>query len=89
MRERDVERYFRKAVQARGGQSWKFVSPAHRGVADRIALLPGGATWFVELKAPTGRLSALQKLFAEEVEALGGKYACLWTKEDVDAWLSH
>jgi len=46
--------------------------------------LPDGSTWFVELKTKGGRLSVLQKMFADEVQALNQNYACLWTKEQVD-----
>ena len=86
MLERDVETYFRKTVQALGGETWKFVSPAQRGVCDRIALMPDGRVWFVEIKRPGGRLTQLQKRFGERVGALKGNYTCLWSREDVDVW---
>lgn len=86
MRERDIERYFVKRVEALGGVAYKFSSPSHRGVADRVVCLPGGRVWFVELKAPAGRLSPLQRVFASDMAALGQNYTCLWSKEDVDAW---
>lgn len=40
---------------------YKFVSPNHAGVPDRILVFPNGAVAFVELKAPGGRLTALQQ----------------------------
>lgn len=86
MRESEVERHFKWAVERMGGRTYKFTSPGRRGVADRIACLPDGSTWFVELKTKGGRLSKLQELFASEVQALNQKYACLWTKEQVDEW---
>ena len=87
MKESEVERYFVWAVQRAGGRTWKFTSPSNRGVADRIACLPDGSTWFVELKTRGGRLSPLQVLFSEQVLELKQKYAVLWTKEQVDQWL--
>lgn len=87
MKESEVERYFVWAVQRAGGRTWKFTSPSNRGVADRIACLPDGSTWFVELKTKGGRLSPLQVLFSEQVLELKQKYAVLWTKEQVDQWL--
>lgn len=87
MLERDVEAYFRKAVEARGGVAFKFVSPSHRGVSDRIVCLHG-QTWFVELKRPGGRLSPLQRVFAAEMERLGQRYACLSSREEIDQWLN-
>jgi len=87
MLEKEIEQYFDWVVRVNGGQTYKFRSPAQRGVADCIACLPNGATWFVELKKPGGRLSKLQGLFAEDMRQLGQRYACLWTKEQVDVWM--
>ena len=83
---RDIEAYFRKAVAAAGGVAFKFVSPSHRGVSDRVVCLPG-ATWFVELKRPGGRLSPLQKVFAAEMERLGQNYAVLSSQMEIDEWI--
>jgi hypothetical protein len=70
-----------------GGITYKFTSPGRKGVADRIACLPDGSTWFVELKTKGGRLSPLQKMFAADMATLNQKYACLWTKEQVNQWM--
>ena len=86
MRESEVERHFKWAVARLGGKTYKFTSPGRRGVSDQIAILPDGSTWFVELKTKGGRLSPLQELFAAEVKAHNQNYACLWTKEQVDAF---
>ena len=85
--EKDIEAYLVRKVKERGGVAYKFTSPAHRGVADRVVCLPG-QTWFVEVKAPGGRLTALQTLFGREMERLGQQYIVLWSKEDVDEWLA-
>jgi hypothetical protein len=63
MREKIVENHFVWAVERIGGKTYKFTSPGRKGVADRIACLPDGSTWFVELKTKGGRLSVLQKMF--------------------------
>lgn len=88
MKESEVERHFVWHVERLGGRAWKFVSPANRGVADRVACLPDGSVWFVELKRPGGRLSGLQKLFAEEMARLNQNYAVLWNKEQIDAFIA-
>ncbi|MGV0954715.1 MAG: hypothetical protein ACOYBR_10415 [Fluviibacter sp.] len=87
MTEKEIETYFVRCVAALGGKAYKFRSVSQRGVADRIACMANGECWFVELKKPGGRLSALQEIFAEEMEHTRQHYACLWSKEDVDAWL--
>ena len=86
MKESEIERYFVWAVQSLGGVTYKFKSPTQRGVADRIACMPNGETWFVELKTKGGRLAPLQKIFAADMQHLGQRYACLWSKEGVDEW---
>ena len=87
--EKYIEMYFVLRVKGAGGKAYKFRSVTQRGVADRIACLPNGETWFVELKRPGGGLSALQMLFAREMEAMGQRYACLYSKEDIDEWLEN
>ena len=85
--EKQIEAYLVKSVRRIGGVAYKFVSPAHRGVADRIVCLPDGSTWFIELKAEGGRLSPLQQIFADEMARLNQNYCVLWSKEDVDTWI--
>ena len=82
--ERDVEKHFIWTVERMGGITYKFTSPGRKGVADRIACLPDGSTWFVELKTKGGRLSPLQKMFAADMAALNQRYMCIWTKEQVN-----
>ena len=88
MLEKNIEAHLVKSVRRIGGVAYKFVSPAHRGVADRIVCLPDGSTWFIELKAEGGRLSPLQKVFADEMAQLKQNYCVLWSKEDVDTWIN-
>ena len=87
MKEKIIEKYLVQRVKDLGGRAYKFTSPAHRGVADRVVCLPNGQTWFIELKAPDGRLSKLQKIFASDMALMNQKYACLWSKEQIDGWI--
>ena len=87
MLEKHIEVYLVRRVKELGGMAYKFTSPAHRGVADRVVCLPDGSTWFVELKAPGGRLSELQKIFQSDMARMNQKYACLWSREHVDEWI--
>jgi hypothetical protein len=57
-------------------------------VADRVVCLPGGRTWFVEVKAAGGRLSPLQIIFGKTMTRLEQNYVVLWSNEDIDQWLS-
>ena len=87
MKEKLIEAHFVWAIERIGGKSYKFMSPAHKGVADRIACLPDGRTIFVELKTKGGRLSPLQKIFAEEMKRLNQQYTTLWSKEQIDNYI--
>lgn len=88
MLEKNIEAHLVKRVKALGGVAYKFTSPAHRGVADRVVCLPDGQTWFVELKTEGGRLSPLQKVFAADMARMNQKYVCLWNKEQVDEFIT-
>ena len=87
MKEKIVENHFVWAIERIGGKTYKFTSLGRKGVADRIACLPDGSTWFVELKTKGGRLSVLQKMFMSDMALLKQNYACLWTTEQVDEWI--
>ncbi len=51
-RESLIEKHLVAEVKKAGGVAFKFVSPGHRSVPDRIVLLPGGRIVFVECKSP-------------------------------------
>ena len=86
MRESEIERYFVWAVLSLGGVTYKFKSPTQRGVADRIACLPNGETWFVELKTKGGKLSKLQEHFGATMRQLNQNYTVIWNLEGVAQW---
>ena len=87
MRESEIEQHLIWHVERLGGKAYKFTSPSNRGVSDRVICLPDGSTWFVEVKAPRGRLSKLQEIFASEMATLNQNYACLCSKEMIDKWI--
>ena len=78
MLESTLERRFVNMVRKAGGRAYKFVSPGNLGVPDRIAILPGGRIWFVELKAETGHLSQVQKRQIDTLRSLGMNVFVLW-----------
>ena len=61
MKESAIEAWMVRAIRSRGGLCYKWVSPGTTGVPDRIVILPGGRTIYVELKTEVGRLSEIQK----------------------------
>jgi hypothetical protein len=88
MLEKEIEKYFVWTVEHAGGRTYKFKSPTQRGVSDRLACMPNGSTWFVELKTPKGKLSPLQVIFRDNVLDLHQKYALLNSKEKIDEWIA-
>lgn len=60
MREKDVEAYLVKSVNASGGLCWKWTSPNLAGVPDRICIFPSGSVVFVEVKATGKKPRAMQ-----------------------------
>lgn len=69
--EKQVEQALTRAVQKRGGLCWKLVSPGTAGVPDRLILLPGGHVGFAEVKAPGGKIRAIQKHRIRGLRQLG------------------
>lgn len=86
MRESEVENHFCWQVEMCGGLTWKTKAIGRPGFPDRIACMPNGEMWLVELKAPKGRLSTRQIEFAENMKALKQRYVALWTIPQIDAW---
>ena len=87
MREKEIEQHLCRQVERLGGVAYKFTSPMNRGVTDRVVCLPDGTVWFIEVKAPDGKLTPLQKRFGRRMQALKQNYAVVYTKEDVEQWL--
>jgi len=87
MLERDIERYLVDRVHELGGEAYKFTSPSHRGVFDRIVVMPRGIVWFVELKSPTGKMSRLQELFQKRLTELGQRNVVLSSKDAVNNFI--
>lgn len=67
MRERTIEAWIRKKIEARGGVFLKFTSPGRTGVPDRIAIFPDGRLVFVELKTETGKLTKVQAYVCKQL----------------------
>ena len=85
-REREVERRLVDRVSAAGGQCLKFVPEQAPGMPDRLVLMPGGVSVWVELKRPRGgRLAPLQSWRHEQLRRLGQRVEVVWTREQADA----
>jgi hypothetical protein len=72
-RERDVEQELCKEVLRRKGKSFKWASPSHRGVPDRIVFLPEGLVAAIEVKAKGKKPTKLQLAVHDQLRGLGAK----------------
>lgn len=72
-----LERRFKREVERRGGQAYKFTVPGMRGMPDRIVFLSGARVLFVEMKAPGESLRPLQAKRAKQLRALDFPVYCI------------
>lgn len=78
---------FKTAVKKAGGRSYKFVSPANRGVSDQIVWVPGGITVYAEVKVGNKPLSPLQEVFKRDCLTFGMPHEVVRFSEDIDVFL--
>lgn len=69
--EKTLEARLVREIEARGGMALKYTSQFHRGIPDRICLLPGSLTIFVELKSTGKKPTKLQRHAMKQLTELG------------------
>lgn len=89
MLEKQIEHRLVEGVKNLGGLCYKFVSPGHPGVPDRLIITPSGQIIFAELKTSTGRLSKLQKYTIEEMQKRGADVRIIWGLNGVKELLTY
>lgn len=87
MLEKDIEKKFKSALEAKGCLVYKFTSPNCRGVPDRIVITGTGKVLFVELKTEKGVRSKLQKIQIEKLRAFGQKVFVLYGLQEVEEFV--
>lgn len=87
MNEKLIEKKLKEGVQAIGGLALKFASPYHRGVPDRIVLMPGGKAYFVELKSTGEKPTRLQAKAMSDLKMLGFGVRVIDRQEELDRFL--
>lgn len=86
MREKEIEKYLKRKVEALGGMCIKFTSPSMAGVPDRIVVCKGRVV-FIEMKNEEGRLSKIQKERMKQLLDCGAMVDILHSKDDVDFFM--
>lgn len=82
MLERRLERYFAERIKSLGGECIKLTSIV--GLPDRLVLLPGGRTFFVEFKAPKGKTRAVQGFIHRRLKSLGFSVYVIYNKDYIE-----
>ena len=86
--EKILEQRLVQAVKKMGGLCWKFVSPGHIGVPDRILLFCGGKIAFVEVKAPGCKPRPAQLAVHRTLKKLGFRVFVLDNMNQIEVILS-
>lgn len=87
MREVTVEQRLIAHARTRRGVAFK-LAPTVAGLPDRMVVLPGGRIFLVELKAPNGKLSPVQRHIHDLFASLGVEVVVLYTLTQVDEWFA-
>ena len=85
--EKTLEARLVREIEARGGMALKYTSQFHRGIPDRICLLPGGLSIFVELKSTGKKPTKLQLHAMERLDAMGHPNTVIDSTEKLEALL--
>ena len=83
MLESIIEKYLVSEVKKLGGTAYKFVSPGHAGVPDRLCLMPNGTVFFVELKATGKTTRPLQDRQIVKIRAYGQRVYVADSREKI------
>lgn len=85
--EKAIESYLVRKVKDLGGVCLKYSNPGVVGYPDRVVLLPGGFTVWVELKSKGKQPEKIQQLRIDQLRAMGHNVAVVDSKDQVDTLL--
>lgn len=71
MSEKKIEKRLNCEIKKLKGLSLKLNSQSANGIPDRLALLPDGKLYFIELKSRGKKLDPLQEYWRKKLEGLG------------------
>lgn len=79
--EKTLEKQIREKVKSLGGLALKIASPYFTGLPDRQILMPGGKTYWVELKSKGKKPDERQEIVHDQLEKLGFEVWVISTTE--------
>lgn len=87
MKESTIEHKLIKAVESQGGICYKWIS-GEVGVPDRIAILPHGVIYFIELKKPKGgRVAPMQIYQQTKLKELGCNVKIIKNEDEIQQFI--
>lgn len=86
--EKTLEARLVREIEARGGMALKYTSQFHRGIPDRIVLLPPGVLTFVELKSTGQKPTKLQMHAMDKLFTLGFDSKVIDSTESLNEYLA-
>lgn len=81
MLEKDIEKKVCDYAKSKGILVYKFSSPGHAAVPDRLFVRPGGEVFFIEFKAPGKKPTSAQW---REILRLGNQGVSVYIIDDVE-----
>ena len=85
--EKSIEQYLVEEVKKLGGVCLKYSNHNMVGYPDRVVLLPGGITLWVELKSKGRKPSAVQVIRFKSMERIGHTVHVCDSKASIDGML--
>ena len=85
--EKAIEQYLTDSVKKLGGICLKYTNPGMVGFPDRVCLLPGGVTLWVELKSRGETLTPLQRVRLSALVDMGHCVRVCSSRQHIDALL--
>ena len=86
--EKALEARLRKEVEKRGGMAIKLSSQMHRGLPDRMVLLPHAIQYFVEMKTTGKKPTGLQTHCHDQLRALHFPVLVIDSTRDLEDFLA-
>ena len=87
MSEKILEAKLRDSIKRMGGLAVKVWPVSFTGLPDRLVLLPGGKTYFAELKSPGKKPTARQKVVHMALRDIGFVVAVIDSAESLRKFL--
>lgn len=82
--EKMIERYLCEVVAKLGGVCLKYSNPNMVGYPDRLAVMPGGGIFWVELKSKGCKRTRIQEIRCEQLMELGQSVYVADSKDKVN-----